>query len=388
MILDNGSFLEYFSLAQRNALSPRESVIVDLRYGLTSGEPQTLEKVGLEIGVTRERIRQILSKSNKKLVAKGQKEIKIGKVNEPCAELLLYLENIIRPGDEGAVDRFVDYIEAELSYMPEKISFSLVASLVFRNKKVVEGIISTAKRISRQRKYAKRKVQKQKVLSEKFFDLLDYVIWPSLRTTQQEITDFHALERKRDVTCVGKGNAGNFQSNKLNRLVEYESELEYNFLQWLEQIDEILYYQEQPLEIPYNYEGKNHIYFPDILVILRDGKRIVVEIKPIFVMALHINLVKWAALKKFCNENGYGLLITDGKFAIQQIMYHNVNQNDSIAVFKHLAKSGELSWQEYRIIRDEFSPSRNDFVALVLKNKLIWRLSPFTLSVSRKQASC
>ncbi len=49
------------------SLSGREQRIIQLRFGLTDGHPRTLEEVGREFGVTRERIRQIESKSLAKL---------------------------------------------------------------------------------------------------------------------------------------------------------------------------------------------------------------------------------------------------------------------------------------------------------------------------------
>ncbi|MGF7236341.1 MAG: RNA polymerase sigma factor RpoD [Frankia sp.] len=48
-------------------LSARERHVVRLRYGLADGRPRTLEEVGREFGVTRERIRQIESKTLAKL---------------------------------------------------------------------------------------------------------------------------------------------------------------------------------------------------------------------------------------------------------------------------------------------------------------------------------
>jgi len=48
-------------------LSTREQTIIQLRFGLTDGHPRTLEEVGREFGVTRERIRQIESKTLAKL---------------------------------------------------------------------------------------------------------------------------------------------------------------------------------------------------------------------------------------------------------------------------------------------------------------------------------
>ncbi|CAA9310323.1 MAG: RNA polymerase sigma factor RpoD [uncultured Frankineae bacterium] len=48
-------------------LGEREKKVIELRYGLTDGRARTLEEVGQEFGVTRERIRQIESKTLLKL---------------------------------------------------------------------------------------------------------------------------------------------------------------------------------------------------------------------------------------------------------------------------------------------------------------------------------
>jgi RNA polymerase primary sigma factor len=45
----------------------RERRVLELRYGLSSGEPMTLEAIGSEVGVTRERVRQIESRTLSKL---------------------------------------------------------------------------------------------------------------------------------------------------------------------------------------------------------------------------------------------------------------------------------------------------------------------------------
>ncbi|MHB8341683.1 MAG: RNA polymerase sigma factor [Mycobacteriales bacterium] len=50
-----------------HSLTDREKKVVQLRFGLTDGHPRTLEEVGREFGVTRERIRQIESKTLSKL---------------------------------------------------------------------------------------------------------------------------------------------------------------------------------------------------------------------------------------------------------------------------------------------------------------------------------
>ena len=50
-----------------DGLAERERKVVSLRFGLEDGHPRTLEEVGREFGVTRERIRQIESKTLAKL---------------------------------------------------------------------------------------------------------------------------------------------------------------------------------------------------------------------------------------------------------------------------------------------------------------------------------
>jgi RNA polymerase primary sigma factor len=50
-----------------HTLSDREKEVIRLRFGLVDGQPRTLEEVGRKFGVTRERIRQIESKTLSKL---------------------------------------------------------------------------------------------------------------------------------------------------------------------------------------------------------------------------------------------------------------------------------------------------------------------------------
>ena len=49
------------------SLSDREARIIRLRYGLEDGQARTLEEIGKEFGVARERIRQIEAKALRKL---------------------------------------------------------------------------------------------------------------------------------------------------------------------------------------------------------------------------------------------------------------------------------------------------------------------------------
>jgi RNA polymerase primary sigma factor len=55
-----------------NELNDRERAVLEMRFGLTDGQPHTLEEVGQAFDVTRERIRQIESKALRKLRHPGR----------------------------------------------------------------------------------------------------------------------------------------------------------------------------------------------------------------------------------------------------------------------------------------------------------------------------
>ena len=108
---------------------------------------------------------------------------------------------------------------------------------------------------------------------------------------------------------------------------------------------------------------------------------VVVEVKPHYQMALHENLTKWSALQKYCVQNGWGLLITDGYRSIQKLQQHQFAVEFQTALLMALENSrdGTLSWTEYRSIRDQHQATWNDFLAVILKNGLVWSLQPFVL---------
>ena len=61
------TMLKELLLTVLDTLTPREEMVLRLRYGIDDGHPRTLEEVGKEFGVTRERIRQIEAKALRKL---------------------------------------------------------------------------------------------------------------------------------------------------------------------------------------------------------------------------------------------------------------------------------------------------------------------------------
>lgn len=65
-------FSENIDQLLRKLLTPRQRRVIMLRFGLVDGRSRTLEEVGHEFGVTRERIRQIEGKALKRLHRSGE----------------------------------------------------------------------------------------------------------------------------------------------------------------------------------------------------------------------------------------------------------------------------------------------------------------------------
>lgn len=61
------SMLKQQLITVLDTLTPREEKVLRLRYGIDDGKTRTLEEVGKEFNVTRERIRQIEAKALRKL---------------------------------------------------------------------------------------------------------------------------------------------------------------------------------------------------------------------------------------------------------------------------------------------------------------------------------
>ena len=64
-VLDNDELQQLFLLLDR--IDEREARILKLRYGLDGGDPMTLKEIGEQIGLTRERVRQIEHEALRKL---------------------------------------------------------------------------------------------------------------------------------------------------------------------------------------------------------------------------------------------------------------------------------------------------------------------------------
>jgi hypothetical protein len=133
------TFAELFKLAQEEAsaiLGERGSLVIDLKYGFAGGEPQMPRQMCPELGITPERVRQLLRRSLLIMHCLGRRQIASGDIGKANARLLLYLEEILRPGEPGLLDRLHAFTGSELACLPPQThGLPLLVSLLYGGEK-------------------------------------------------------------------------------------------------------------------------------------------------------------------------------------------------------------------------------------------------------------
>lgn len=122
------------------------------------------------------------------------------------------------------------------------------------------------------------------------------------RTTPPKDWD---LTRKRARRRGPKFRSGLFKSQKNGRNVHYRSGLELRVYRALERCEAVVEYREEPFRIEYRVGGEDRGYWPDIAVLLSDGRRLLIEVKPASQTSDPTNLAKWRHATAYANRRGY-----------------------------------------------------------------------------------
>lgn len=115
----------------------------------------------------------------------------------------------------------------------------------------------------------------------------------------------------RAVSNRGGNIIGRFPSFKLGRMVDFESLIERDFIYLLDFEREVMWFEEQPLTLEYEQQGKVRCYTPDFQVV-RQGQPMLVECKPKKAVNLAKNQEKFQAGQTWCAARGWKFqVVTD-----------------------------------------------------------------------------
>jgi len=218
------------------------------------------------------------------------------------------------------------------------------------------------------------KATKPLVLDEK---LLKKILWFNNKV-KFDIDFFEFLQPQRTVSNESRYNSGVFYSEKCKREIQYESGIELDFIKQLEKSDKVLFYFEQPVQIPYWRSKRKHIYTPDFGVYLKSKHFVIVEIKDVSGMLEHRVQMKVEGLLDFCNKRGFGLLLTDGKNTFDKLLKLKTNRKLEKEILSAL-KEGVVRKRQCNEILKKCGATRNELLKAILKNNLKYRSYPLKL---------
>jgi hypothetical protein len=352
--------------AAEERMRPQDLRAFALRFGLLDGTARTLAEAGDELGISRERVRQLINRGIDSLRRSAAESL------AAPGRLSMLVEESIRPDELGVTARCLELAERELPHLPVQVAAWLLLSLCgYQGRRRQHLVTAVGSAIRVARVDVKRKEEIERTLLAH----LAGAYWPSDNVTP----DVPALAAVRRITRDPERHTGTFTSQKMHRQVEFESELERQFLSRLEETPAVAAYQEQPMAIEYQSRGVTRVYYPDVIATLTDRRVLVVELKPRFQMALHANVEKWRAAFRFCHQRGWGFLVTDGRRSMNSLLEYRLHEPFVEAIDSALSR-GPLDWPAYQRIRDAADVGGDEFLALVLQRRLRWSLAPFRLA--------
>lgn len=82
------------------------------------------------------------------------------------------------------------------------------------------------------------------------------------------------------------------------------SPLEYKYFRELDTDPDVVNFTPEPFKIPYQFNSRRANYIPDVLILYRDGRKQLVEVKTLRESADAINIAKADAARKYATSNG------------------------------------------------------------------------------------
>ncbi|MFI6867119.1 TnsA endonuclease N-terminal domain-containing protein [Nocardia sp. NPDC050406] len=368
--------VELLSAATRVIRSDRDRDVLLRRVGLR-GSSTKLADIGADYGITRERVRQ--------LVTRAMVRLAVGRPGE-VFRAWDHTRGVLRTAlqtSTGALDPELVLVLVEAALPRADIMFAtrLVANLS-GHRHAADILCDQILRLVHEREQRQRAIRRSTSRQERrkrgFHELIDKADWPEDSSKADPARCLPVrVPREPDHRSI----AGRWKSPLLGRFVGYDSQVELDFIRLLEESDLVEDYCEQPLEIEYEFDGRRRRYFPDFIVTLRDGRRFLVEIKATLGdFAMYQNMAKLEAARQYCDARGWGLLGTEGRHSLVDLRSRAVAPAVESALRDWLG-SRVVGWPLCREFMREQGIPWADVASVIYRERWHWRIQPFRLSV-------
>ncbi len=370
-LLENAT--EYVTNSERNL------AILAFRFGLQDRNSLSLQEIGNLFNLSRERIRQIEKRTLQKIKLYGNRQLQNNNHEHACAKLLTFIRMWINPGDISS-DCNMAILAIRLSDIPSYRLFHIFTNLSYSKDEVSVRSLNAERLYNTLRSSVQERHRIDRRQQQIFQRLFKDVAWPQ-NFKNTSIDDFLQVHPKRSVNHDSESISGSFYSKKNEANIEYESQLEFHFCKYLEELEYVSNYVQQPMGILYTISEVIHDYCPDFLVRLNDGRCIVVEIKPHMRMGYYSNIMKWIGLQNFCQKEGYGYLIIENSRNLNDYICAELDQK-KVEFLLFNVNDRVLYWSDYKKLREEVHLSWSELNSIILQHNLKFTSFPFRLELS------
>ncbi|MET9695586.1 TnsA endonuclease N-terminal domain-containing protein [Streptomyces sp. NPDC006529] len=366
---------ELLAAAVGEIVRERDRDVLSRRLGLHDQPAHTLEKAGEALGISRERVRQLQTRAIRSMartVGPAARKIRAVLAELSCVDHV--------PPDSGppAAERLLDLADALLPSVAPRQAVPLLARLAGADKVRADNLGAEAATVRMLRhEAARREAARQGRVdraARRWNALSTDVNWFGRAEPAPAREELEGLREKG-----GHGDFGMWHCPKLGREVAYESDTELRVIQLLSFAPQVAYYQEQPLAISYRFAGRQRTYYPDLLVATVDGRCVLIEVKPVYEMAMAVNIAKYRAVRALCRDRGWGLIATDGNRTLSLLENRPVDPRVDSALTAALEAHGELTWPGVRVALGDLEVDSLTMSALILKRGWSWSTRPYRL---------
>ncbi len=339
-------------------LAEREKAVVFARFGIFE-KYKTLQEIGSDMGLTRERIRQIYAKSKRKMLS----------MRLPL-NVLREISDLAQQMAAASAGGFLAFLSIE-GGGPELADF--VCARFFKQNLRRDKLSADIKKGIAEEARTAIIAQKREKFNSKIGGLL---IYPAKKTPSEEF--FEKLHTEREVNSEDETlSAFEYEG----RTYACESFLERRVLQQFLKNGTFREIKTQSLKIPF----RHWFYYPDFQCLTHDGSMVIVEVKPLFRMLEYDNIQKFRTLKAYCEEKGFGYLIIDDRnHSFEAIDVHNFEFEKQL--MRELDSGREMRFGRFHEIYRSTQANIKNFLTLI-KSQGLELQTPFLLKKARDKTS-
>ncbi|MFP7486475.1 hypothetical protein SFC65_20115 [Priestia filamentosa] len=349
-----GSLEELTQLLEECILSlnanERDQEVSRYYYGLAEPKYFTIKEIEEKFEISREQIRQLVQRNERRIKSLIRRKQKEKDTNHPAVKFVSLFSDIINDQEEEWIEEMAYVASMGLPHIPLSRSIKSLINMYLPQREAKELI--------------EESIEKVKKAGENSEFIFKSVEWPQNRKRYSK----GVIEKLSPQRATIGRRKGTFYSEKNKRNVQYESGIELSVIEEMENSKYIISYCEQAITVKFSFKGMEHQYHPDFIAMTDDGSIFVVEVKPVLLMADYMNLRKWMALGTYCEQRGFGIIITDGKTTFSELTKRSYPREVGNEIHQQLRRGKTMDLGK---LKQSFGGrvSAKDLVSIIIRNR-------------------